>query len=105
MNQSQYEAGQIILNFSRIFANSMAESMKNAKLEDYELLIEVNRNFKFPTGNEITASIDLQRQTGKERIADSFCCFKYVGEGWRTLYEPERVLPDDVCETSAEDGS
>ena len=92
MNQQQYEAGQTIMQMSRIFAKAMRECMKNSGLLDdgFELHIKVWQ----PTEMEdvvLTETVSLEPKdyvSLEHYHANSFDNHCYEGKGWVVINDP-----------------
>ncbi len=92
MTQQQYEAGQTIMQMSRIFAKAMRECMKNSGLldEGYELRINVWQPEE-TEGFIITESIRLDPKeisSASEYEEKAFNNHYHVGKGWVVINDP-----------------
>lgn len=93
MNQKQYDAGQTIMQMSRIFAKAMRECMKNSGLLDsgYELNIKIWQPDDIGGGNTITESIRLDPKeinSAAEYEEKAFSNHCYEEKGWVVINDP-----------------
>ena len=103
MDKKQLEAAKAIMNFSKIFADSMRESMVHSGLldEDFKLNVDVAPFVTCSDGAMIKNTITLSN--GEER----YIMFKYLKEGWKVLEEPKDdtgSVQSSVCKVQPDKG-
>lgn len=109
MNKEQFEVARAIVELSKAFADQMRKSMVRSGLfeDGYRLTLDI-----FPT-YEVTSNRWLKNtiSISDGKVINSFCCYKYRDEGWKTMYVPEKIdtgTADAECKRdpeSEEDGA
>lgn len=93
MNGKQYETAQMIMQFSRIFADAMRECMEHSGLldEGYQLRVNVQQQHLLSTGDTLLNTIYLDRDSTVRKddfMVDQVCQFKDITKGWYVIDDP-----------------
>ena len=90
MKKEKFESGQIIVDFSRIFADAMEECLKNSGLleDGYKLMVIVQNEWMRPNMDRpISCTIDLESPDNDCR--KSFVMHKSNSKGWENIAKPK----------------
>ena len=104
MDKKQLEMANAIVSLSKAFADQMRENMVRSGLldENYRLEISVQPLLEVSKDSFVKNTIYLRN--GKE----DYTIFKYVGEGWQVLEEPENddagTVQSSVCKVQPDKG-